>query len=84
MNQQQAKAISELAAQLTTQLAKMKSDPVITQYLKLESFAESVGLQIKAADHTFKIKNKKKVLFTCETTAELNNWFKENYLEEVL
>ena len=80
MNQQQAKVVSELV----TQLAKMKSDPVITQYLKLESFAESVGLQIKAVDHIFKIKNKKKVLFTCETTAELNNWFKENYLEEVL
>jgi len=80
MNQQQAKVISELV----TQLAKMKSDPLITQYLKLESFAESVGLQIKAVDHIFKIKNKKKVLFTCETTAELNNWFKENYLEEVL
>lgn len=80
MNQQQAKVVSELV----TQLAKMKSDPLITQYLKLESFAESVGLQIKAVDHIFKIKNKKKVLFTCETTAELNNWFKENYLEEVL
>ena len=80
MNQQQAKVISELV----TQLAKMKSDPVITQYLKLESFAESVGLQIKAVDHIFKIKNKKKVLFTCETTAELNDWFKENYLEDVL
>ena len=80
MNQQQAKVISELV----TQLAKMKSDPVITQYLKLESFAESVGLQIKAVDHIFKIKNKKRALFTCETTAELNNWFKENYLEEVL
>jgi len=80
MNQQQAKVVSELV----TQLAKMKSDPLITQYLKLESFAESVGLQIKAVDHIFKIKNKKKVLFTCETTAELNDWFKENYLEEVL
>jgi len=80
MNQQQAKVISELV----TQLAKMKSDPLITQYLKLESFAESVGLQIKAVDHIFKIKNKKKVLFTCETTAELNDWFKENYLEDVL
>ena len=80
MNQQQAKVVSELV----TQLAKMKSDPVITQYLKLESFAESVGLQIDAVNEVFKIKNKKKVLFTCETTAELNDWFKENYLEEVL
>jgi len=80
MNQQQAKVVSELV----TQLAKMKSDPVITQYLKLESFAESVGLQIDAVNEVFKIKNKKEVLFTCETTAELNDWFKENYLEEVL
>lgn len=77
--------IVQKLADLTVKVAKMRSDPVVEKYLKLESFAESVGLSLKVVGEKFVIYNETgKKLLRCETTGEVNDWFRDNYMEEVL
>lgn len=81
MHQKQAAAL----ANITTLIAKMSADPVIIRYEKLKKFAESVNLRLDPSGELFEIKNSKgKVVFTCDSTEELNDWFIENYMEDVL
>jgi len=80
MNQEQA---GEMAS-VVTLIAKMKSDPVIMRYEKLKSFAASVGLGIEISNDVFEIRQGVKVLFRCDSTEGLNDWFQEHYMAEVL
>lgn len=81
MNQTQAEAL----ANVTTLLAKMSADPVIVRYNKLKKFAESVNLRLDPKGQQFEVKSAKgQTIFECDTTEELNTWFGENYMEDVL
>lgn len=81
MNQKQAEAL----ANITTLLAKMNSDPVIVRYNKLKRFAESLNLRLDPNGIKFELRDaKEQMLFECDTTDELNDWFRKHYMEDVL
>lgn len=83
MNQKQA----EILANTITLIAKMSADPVIIRYEKLKKFAASVSLRLEpsADDEMFEIRDATgRRLFECDSTEELNDWFKEHYMEDVI
>lgn len=83
MNQKQAETLANAA----TLIAKMRADPVIVRYERLKKFAESVNLRLSPAsdEEHFEIKDGRgRLLFRCVSTEDVNDWFKEHYMEEVL
>ena len=66
------------------EVAKLSSNPLVIRFRKLEQFANTVGLNIRVDGDYFVIYRHGKDLYKCGTTDELNDWFKENYMEEVL
>lgn len=75
---------AEKLADLVILASKMKADPVMVRFKKLNEFALYTGLEIRMDNEMFQLCQGKKVLFECVSTEELNEWFKENYSEDVL
>lgn len=81
MNQKQAAALADM----TTLIAKMSADPVIVRYNKLRAFAELVDLRLNPEGEKFTIRDKRgQILFECDSTEGLNEWFKGHYMEDAL
>lgn len=67
-----------------TEIAKLSANPVIMDWRKLCAFATEVGLEILVDKDSFHVHRGRKRLYSSETTAGLNEWFKEKFLEDVL
>lgn len=75
---------AEKVADLVILASKMKADPVMVRFKKLNEFALYAGLEIRMDNEMFQLCQGEKVLVECASTEELNEWFKKNYGEDVL